>query len=118
MGFSFGGTVTGEERRRSPRYPVDAPARVAAGGQTVEGRLRDLCRDAAFVETDRPFPLHSEVELDMVLDAEKPLRLRGTVIRLGVSEYGGSGMAVLFSDLTPESIFQIDVYISARETRG
>jgi hypothetical protein len=109
--------LAGEERRRNPRYPVDAPARVIAGHEIVEGRLRDVCRDAAFVEAPRTFPLQTDVTLDIALpDVEGPVQLRGKIIRLGISDFGGgTGMAVLFSDLTPQVVLLIDVFISQQE---
>jgi hypothetical protein len=106
---------SGQERRKHPRYPVDAPARITAGGVTRSGRLRDVCRDAAFVEID-PFPLQTAVTLDFDLpDREAPVQLRGTIIRVGAGEYGTYGMAVLFTELTPEAVLHIDVFISQQE---
>lgn len=105
-----------QERRKNPRFPVDAPARIAADGGIVEGRLRDVCRDAAFVETDRRLPLHAPVVLDIELpDIEGAISLRGIVIRVGASEFGGTGVAVLFRDLTPEVVLYIDVFISQQQ---
>jgi hypothetical protein len=112
--------LSGQERRKHPRYPVDAPARITTGSETLAARLRDVCRDAAFVEVERPLPVQCEVALDLELpDVDQPVRVRGTVIRIGVSEFGGgSGVAVLFSDLTPEVILHIDVFISQQERLG
>jgi len=46
-----------DERRRSPRVVVDVPARITGDGVTVEGQIRDICRDAALILAERAWPL-------------------------------------------------------------
>jgi len=108
--------VTTDERRRKPRFFVGQPARISSGGPAVTGRLRDVCRDAAFVEADRWFPLQSEVTLAMELPGtDQPVEVNGTVIRLAPGDLGRHGMAVLFEDLTPAAEASIDLFIAQQE---
>jgi len=106
----------GKERRRSRRVAVDVPARLTIGGDTVEGRLHDICRDAALVLAGRSWPL----ETRMALEAELPgvpgrVRASGRVVRLTAADQGRHGMAVLFEELAPESALRIELFISDRE---
>jgi hypothetical protein len=106
----------GKERRRSRRVAVDVPARLTVGGETLDGRLHDICRDAALVLAGRSWPL----ETPMGLEAELPgvpgrVRASGRVVRLAAAEQGQHGMALLFDELAPESALRIELYISDRE---
>lgn len=110
-------TETADERRRQPRYLVGLPARLISGGETVTCRLQDVCRDAAFVEADRWFPLESEVRVSMDLPGvEGPAEANGTVIRLAPGALGRHGMAVLFKDLTEADEARIDRFISQQDS--
>ena len=105
-----------EERRKSPRVVVDAAARLTIGGETIEGRVRDICRDAVLVETARSFPLQTEV----VLETELPkvagaIRASGRVIRLAPGADGSQAMAILFDEVSPEAVFRIDLFVSEQE---
>ena len=102
-----------EERRRSPRLPVDVPVAVHVAGQTRKALLKDICRDAALVELDRWEVLGTEVELEMELPGSPgPLRVSGQVIRLAPGEHAGHGMAILFSAPSPEVEAGIDAFIT------
>ena len=105
-----------EDRRRSPRVAVDVPARLIVGGETVEGRVRDICRDAALVEATRSYPL----ETPITLEAELPrvagtIRAPGRVIRLAPGAGEQHGMAILFDDLPSETVLRIDLFVSEQE---
>lgn len=108
---------TGDERRRQPRYLVGLPARLISGAETVTCRLQDVCRDAAFVEADRWYPLESEVILSMDLPGvDGPAEAKGTVIRLAPGALGRHGMAVLFRDLAEADEARIDRFIAQQES--
>jgi hypothetical protein len=62
-----GRPMMGQERRRHPRFVVDVPVRIVDQGTEHTGRLRDICREAALVETARAWPLDAEVGLRMQL---------------------------------------------------
>ncbi len=105
-----------EERRRSPRIAVDVPARLTVGDETEEGRLHDICRDAALVLAGRSWPLETRVALETELPGV-PGRVRasGRVVRLSAAEPGQHGMAVLFDELAPEAALRVELFISDRE---
>jgi len=108
--------MANDERRKNPRFPVDVPARLTVGNETTMGRLRDVCRDAAYVEANRWYPLQTEVSVAMELPGTGgPLEVRGTVIRLAPGDEGSHGMAILFADVTPAAALRIDFFISQRE---
>jgi PilZ domain len=108
--------MTSEERRRSPRQTVKVPAVLSVRGEARSATLRDVCRDAALVETDRWEPLGTEVTLALALPgASGPLELSGTVIRLAPGEQGTHGMAVLFSSPSPEAEARIDAFVAGRD---
>jgi hypothetical protein len=102
-----------EERRKSPRVVVDVPARVTIGEQTIDGRVRDICRDAALVRVDRRYPLQTRA----VLETELPkvsgaIRAAGSVVRVADSDDGTHGIAILFDELPPEVALRIELFVS------
>ncbi len=104
---------SGSERRKSPRYEVDVPVRVTVEGRAHLGRLRDVCRDAALVETQGRWPLGTPVILAMELPGtEWPLQVSGTVIRMSAGEGDTTATAVVFTDLTPAAETRIDFFIA------
>jgi hypothetical protein len=54
-----------QERRRSPRYRVDATIAVAAG----TGRMIDLSSNSVYFESDQPFSPGEEVPLVFPLES-------------------------------------------------
>jgi hypothetical protein len=100
-----------EERRRNPRLVIDVPVRVAAGSQESAGQLKDICRDAAFVEVDAPQSLESDVTLDLDLPGGT-LRVSGRVVRVAPEAGGRHGAAVLFTDLTPSAEARIGFFVA------
>jgi PilZ domain len=105
-----------DERRKNKRFPVDVPARLIVGNESLMGRLRDVCRDAAYVEANRWFPLQTPVSVAMELPGTGgPLEVRGTVIRLAPGDQGTHGLAILFEEVTPAAALRIDFFISQQE---
>lgn len=105
--------MTPDERRKSPRYAVDVAARLTIGGAQHTGRLRDLCRDAALVEADRAWPLETEVTVAMELPGTGgPLEVSGRVIRLAPGEGGVTGLAILFTNVSPAAATRIDFFVA------
>ncbi len=104
------------ERRKSPRFVAEVPARLTLGHDVVIGRLRDVCRDAVLVEADRAFPLETELKVAMELPGTGgPLLVTGRVIRLAEGEEGAQAMAILFSDVSPSASARIDFFIAQQE---
>jgi hypothetical protein len=111
------------ERRKHPRYVVDVPARLTVGRDSLEGRIRDVCHDAALFEGARWFPLGTEVALVMELPgADGPLQATGKVVRLAPGEQGTHCMAILFDELPRDSAnrtsFFIEFFIAQQEAQG
>lgn len=109
--------MTREERRKHPRFAVDAPARLTVAGETQVGRVRDICKDAVLVEANRWYPLGTQAALEADLPGlDGPIRVEGTIIRLAPGQEGTHGMAILFGDVPPVSEMRIDFFISEHET--
>jgi hypothetical protein len=104
------------ERRKSPRFSVNVPVRVTSGDDTFGGILKDLCRDAALVESQRVAALGSEVVLALALPGTGgPLQVAGRVVRLGEGDHGGHDMAVLFTNLSSAAETRIDFFITLQQ---
>jgi hypothetical protein len=103
-----------EDRRRSPRVVVDTPLRLTAGSFPAEGRLKDICRDAALVEVESPQSLGAFVTLalDLPGTGEGPVTVSGQVIRVAPGEGGSHGAAVLFADVTPQAAARIEFFLA------
>jgi hypothetical protein len=109
-----GGTDAAEvERRKQPRFVVDVPARLTAEGATFPGHVRDICRDAAWIEAERGCAIGAEVALAVELPGTGgPMIIEGRVIRVAPGEKAPNGMAILFKDLPPTSATRIDFFIA------
>ncbi|HVO11389.1 MAG TPA: PilZ domain-containing protein [Vicinamibacteria bacterium] len=103
-----------EERRKSPRALVDLPGRVTVGRETLECRVRDLCRDAALVLTAKCYPLQTATALELELPSTPgAVKVTGKVVRLAPQEQGGAqGMAILFDELPLETALRIELFVS------
>ena len=101
-----------QERRRSPRVAVDVPVRLTLGRDSIPGRLRDICRDAALVEVHHDCPLGSDVSLMFELAEEDgPMQVAGQVIRLAPGDGDARAVAVLFRDLHPSAEGRIEMFL-------
>lgn len=102
-----------DERRRSPRVVVDVPARITADGVTVDGHIRDICRDAALLLADRSWPLGTRLSVETELPrVSGRVSFSGPVVRLGAHEDGRSGVAVLFESVDPTALLRIELFVS------
>ena len=106
-----------EERRKNPRAAADFAARLTVGQETIEGRVRDICRDAVLVQAARSYPLQTPVRLEMELPGQPAgIRASGKVVRLAANERGPHGMAILFDDeLPPDTALRIDLFVQNAE---
>ena len=87
--------------------------RCTAQGQTFPGHLKDICRDAALVESHHICPLETRVVLSMELPGnEGAVDIGGKVIRLAAGEGDARGMAILFTDLSPAAATRIDFFLA------
>ncbi len=109
------GSVNGpqSERRRQPRFAVDVAVRLTAGGATFPGSLCDICRDAAWVESERALALGEEVTVVVELPGTGgPMAIEGRVVRVGPGEKAPHGGAVLFKELSPMVAARIDFFVA------
>ena len=85
--------------RRHRRLPVNLPVtwRVVAGRASHQSRFQDISPGGAFVVTDEPCPLGTELVLDLVSPgAEQPLQIAARVAWLG--KRGGVGVEFRWRD--------------------
>jgi len=102
-----------EERRKSPRALVDLPGRLGVGRETLECRVRDLCRDAALVLASKCYPLQTTAALEIELPGPPgSVRLTGKVVRLAPNEQAAHGMAILFDEVPLETGLRIELFVS------
>jgi hypothetical protein len=107
--------VNATERRRHPRISVDLAATVLAGGAERPARVKDLCRDAALVESGHAAALGEAGSLAIVVRRAATVELKGRVIRDAGRAGDGHAFAVLFSDLDPAAATEIEVLLARLE---
>jgi PilZ domain-containing protein len=100
-----------EERRRSPRVVVDLPVRLGIDGQTGPGRLHDVCRDAALVETHLRCTVGTNVALAWELPGGGMVQVAGVVLRISAAEGDARRVAVLFVDVAPAAATAIELLV-------
>jgi hypothetical protein len=91
---------------------VDLPVRVGMAGQTVPGRLHDVCRDAALVVTHQ----HCVVGTRVTLAWESSrgggmVQVDGVVRRVSLTEGDACGIAILFVDVAPATSTAIELLV-------
>jgi PilZ domain len=103
-----------DDRRKNPRFAVAGALRLKAGTFATEGRLRDICRDAALVEVAAPQSLGAFVTLafDLPGTGDGEVEAAGQVIRLAPGEDGGHGAAILFTDVAPQAAARIEFFLA------
>jgi hypothetical protein len=100
------------ERRKHPRVRVEVPSRLRVAGADHVGSVKDMCRDAVLVETDRSWPVETPVVLEMTLpDTDGAVAVTGRVVREIRSDGGPSAVAVLFDDPDPMTLLKIDLFL-------
>jgi PilZ domain len=106
-----------EERRKHKRYEADVPTRIRVSGQLFDVRLKDVCRDAVLVESAQTWPLGTPVGVVLGLpDGQNPVEVHGTIIRLAPpSDGGNAGVAVIFTELSPELARRLDFFFATLE---
>ena len=101
-----------EERRRYPRYALDAPAKVACEGAIFDGQLKDICHDAVLFEGAEACSLGATAHITTeILGGSGRVEITGRVIRTAVLGDGKIAVAVLFTGLTPAAATQIEFFI-------
>ncbi len=107
-----------EERRRRPRVLVDVPIRLSVEGKTVPGRIHDICRDAALVETHHRCLVGTRVTLAWESPREGMVQVMGVVLRVSAAEGDARGIAVLFVDVAPAVATAIELLLDRAASAG
>jgi PilZ domain len=108
--------MTHEERRKSPRVLVDLPVRLLIDGETVPGRLHDVCRDAALVDTHRRCLVGDKVALAWEAPGGGMVQVDGVVLRVAAGEGDARGIAILFVDVAPATATAIELLVDRAGT--
>jgi hypothetical protein len=105
-----------DERRRHPRFKLTVPVRLTVAGEELPCLLRDICRDAALVESPRALEIDTTVLLGSELpDTGGPFEVVGRVIRVAETEGEIHPLAVLFTDASPSAATRIDLFLARQE---
>ena len=63
--------MTGDEKRRHPRYTTDKAVRTVSKGRVRKGRLKDISASGAAIQSDEPFEDTDPVEIEIEDMADK-----------------------------------------------
>ena len=83
--------LSGGERRREPRLPLQLTAHCQIGGDYERGAVVDLSRNGVGLRTGRSFPRGTPMRVALALpytEGPKFCTLSGTVVRSGNNEIG------------------------------
>jgi hypothetical protein len=87
--------LTGRERRREPRIPVDAGIRLDGRGRSVAGRVVDASASGVLIELTEPLTfLDREVGLEIQPVTGNVVRAEGEIVRRALSPEGRVLLAV------------------------
>jgi PilZ domain-containing protein len=100
-----------EERRQSPRVVVDLPVRLGVEGRTVPGRLHDVCRDAALVETHQRCTVGTKVALAWESPGAGMVQVAGVVLRVSAADGDARRVAILFVEVAPATATAIELLV-------
>jgi len=105
----------GVERRSFPRRTcrIETQVWLSDSSLRVPGKITDLSLNGCYVEMLSPFPLDTEVELDLPLDDVK-LHLAGRVR----TSQTGMGMGIAFTSVTPADFEQLRRFAYPAEARA
>jgi len=87
------------------RYSLELPAWISVNDGsdkplTIEVRTRNICAGGAFVQTEQPLPVETEITMDLILPLDKLQKMGGRRSRIDVSgsviRTEAEGMAVSF----------------------
>lgn len=93
------------------------PVTVAHGPASFAAVVKDICKDAVFMSVSHQVPLDAQVTVTFALPGKGgPLEVEGRVVRVAHrEEQGGPGIAILFSELTPDERVRLEFFISLQE---
>ena len=96
------------ERRRHPRHVFTAAAEIVEfpSGAVNKARTSDLSLSGCFVDTLNPFPEGAPVRLRLAKE-KRTFEAKARV----VSSKAGQGMGLMFTDLKPENLSVLEMWI-------
>lgn len=100
-----------QDRRRSPRIPVDVGVR-RKGSRFFVRYNGDISANGVFLNTAIPLPKGEKVEIEVDLGDGEPLQLKGEVLEQRPEE-AGLGVSVIFLDLKEEEKRRIQQFINS-----
>ncbi|MDH3875172.1 MAG: PilZ domain-containing protein [Desulfobacteraceae bacterium] len=107
------------DRRKMERFDLKLPTKLSWTGRdneqkSVELMTNNICAGGAYLLTDRPLSKGTEVEIDLILELDRLLELRGQQSHINVSgsviRTDQRGMAVCFDreyNISPYKIIDI-----------
>lgn len=97
---------------------VDLPVRLIVESCTAPGRIHEVCRDAALVETHLSCAVGTRVTLDWELSRGSVAQVSGVVLRVSAAEGDARRIAVLFVDVAPATATAIELLVDRAGTAG
>jgi len=99
--------MSGLGKRKMERFSLELPARISvASGEkeaaSLDARTSDVSAGGAFFHTDQPYPVGTEMQVDLVLPLDElkrlegkraSIKLKGAVVRIV-----DDGMAISFEE--------------------
>ncbi len=95
------------DKRQYPRAPLATQVKHESG--TSLGLSREVSADGMFIETDKPVPVNSKLDLLFHLDDEGPVvRAQAEVLHV----IAKLGMGVRFTEISPADRSRIEAYVA------
>jgi hypothetical protein len=107
------------ENRRTPRIPVDLPARYRSEAVSLDGRAGDISQDGMFFMSAFLYDAtHAEVNVELDLpDSDVPLRLAGEVRWIDDAPLH-AGMGIRFVNVTINEKLRLANFVIHRTYRS
>ena len=104
-----------EDKRKSPRIPVDFDTAFESAGRDFVGRVLNLSVDGLFLKTQQLFDTNDRLDFSLRLPGSfQPMQLTGRVIWCGSIEGQSSqtfGLGVRFEEVPATIRQQLETYI-------
>jgi hypothetical protein len=114
LASSKGQEAAAAERREAQRYPFICPAELMelGGSMRISARTTDLSLHGCYIDTLNPFPKETRVQLQLTKNDQRlELQARVTACHMG------SGMGLMFEQLTPEQSLIIGGWLEGTSVR-
>lgn len=99
------------EKRRFTRFPLRTKAKVLVSSKNtlIECETENVSLKGVFLQTDKPLPLHEEVEVEIWIDetTKKKVRTKAAVVR-----HEDEGMGLEFGPMEFDCFFALQDIIS------